>query len=95
MDWQCGLTGGCIQCAGLLLPAFGEGNSFKAIFGTSVVLWVVHALMLRGIQGATVLNAVVTLAKIVRLLMETLDNPPHKAAWVGYFRFQCFAVDVS
>ena len=54
---------------GYFYPAFGEGNTLAAVLGASVVLWVVHAMVLRGIQGAAVLNAVVTLAKIVPLLL--------------------------
>jgi arginine:ornithine antiporter/lysine permease len=54
---------------GYFYPAFGEGNTPAAVLGASVVVWVVHALVLRGIQGAAVLNAVVTLAKVVPLLL--------------------------
>lgn len=54
---------------GYFYPAFGEGNTTSAIVGASVVLWIIHALVLRGIQGAAVLNAVVTLAKVVPLLL--------------------------
>jgi arginine:ornithine antiporter / lysine permease len=50
-------------------PAFGEGNTLPAVVGASVVVWVVHAMVLRGIKGAAVLNAVVTLAKVVPLLL--------------------------
>jgi arginine:ornithine antiporter/lysine permease len=54
---------------GYFFPVFGNGNSPAAILGASVVLWVIHFLVLRGIQGAAVLNAVVTAAKIVPLLL--------------------------
>ena len=54
---------------GFFFPGFGEGNTLEAIMGASVVLWVVHALVLRGIQGATVLNAAVTVAKVLPLLL--------------------------
>lgn len=54
---------------GYFYPAFGEGNTAAAVVGASVVLWVVHALVLRGIQGAAVLNAVVTVAKVLPLLL--------------------------
>jgi arginine:ornithine antiporter/lysine permease len=54
---------------GYFFPAFGRGNTLAAIIGASIVLWVIHALVLRGIQGAAVLNAVITIAKIVPLLM--------------------------
>ena len=54
---------------GYFYPAFGEGNTPEAIIGASIVLWVVHTLVLRGIQGATVLNAVVTIAKLAPLVL--------------------------
>ena len=54
---------------GFFYPGFGEGNTLEAVIGASVVLWVVHGLVLRGIQGATVLNAAVTAAKILPLLL--------------------------
>ncbi|MCJ7799667.1 MAG: arginine-ornithine antiporter [Polaromonas sp.] len=54
---------------GYFFPAFGTGNTLAAIIGASLVLWLIHALVLRGIQGAAVLNAVVTIAKIVPLLL--------------------------
>ena len=54
---------------GMFFPIFGEGNTPAAVLGASVLLWGVHAMVLRGIQGAAVLNAVVTLAKVVPLLL--------------------------
>ena len=54
---------------GYFYPAFGEGNTGAAIIGASVVVWAVHFLVLRGIQGAAVLNAVVTAAKLIPLLL--------------------------
>jgi arginine:ornithine antiporter / lysine permease len=54
---------------GYFFPVFGEGNTQAAVIGASVIVWIVHMLVLRGIQGATVLNAVVTIAKVVPLLL--------------------------
>ncbi|MGL6349104.1 MAG: basic amino acid/polyamine antiporter, partial [Aeromonas sp.] len=54
---------------GYFFPVFGDGNTPAAVLGASIVLWLVHTLVLRGIQGATVLNAVVTVAKIAPLLI--------------------------
>ncbi len=54
---------------GYFYPAFGEGNTASAIIGASIVVWAVHFLVLRGIQGAAVLNAVVTAAKVLPLLL--------------------------
>ena len=53
---------------GYFYPAFGEGNTAVAITGASILLWSVHLLVLKGIRGAVVLNAVVTLAKVIPLL---------------------------
>jgi arginine:ornithine antiporter / lysine permease len=54
---------------GYFNPAFGEGNTLAAVVSASVVVWAVHCLVLRGIQGAAVLNAVVTAAKVIPLLL--------------------------
>jgi arginine:ornithine antiporter / lysine permease len=54
---------------GYFFPAFGDGNTEPAIIGASLVVWGVHFLVLRGIQAAAALNAVVTAAKVVPLLL--------------------------
>ncbi|QNM97881.1 arginine-ornithine antiporter [Chitinimonas koreensis] len=54
---------------GYFFPVFGDGNGPAAIVGASLVLWTVHALVLRGLRGAAVLNGVVTLAKTLPLLL--------------------------
>jgi len=54
---------------GYFFPTFGNGNTLASLIGASVVVWTVHALVLRGIHGATVLNAVVTVAKVLPLAL--------------------------
>ena len=54
---------------GYFFPIFGNGNTLGSVIGASVVVWIVHALVLRGIQGATVLNALVTIAKVLPLVL--------------------------
>ncbi len=54
---------------GHFFPAFGEGNTPAAIAGASVLLWVMHFLILRGVHGAAVLNALTTAAKVLPLLL--------------------------
>ncbi len=49
------------------LRLFGDGNTWQAIAGSSVLLWVVHALVLRGVQTAAGINLVATLAKLLPL----------------------------
>jgi arginine:ornithine antiporter / lysine permease len=54
---------------GTFIPAFGEGNTAAAIIGASALLWVMHFLILRGVHGAAVLNAITTVAKVLPLLL--------------------------
>jgi arginine:ornithine antiporter / lysine permease len=51
-------------------PAFGaEGNTWQAIVGASILLWVVHALILMGIRQAAIINLFTTIAKLVPILV--------------------------
>lgn len=49
-------------------PYFSGGNGFYSIIGGSLLIWGFNALVLRGIQQATVINLVGTVAKIVPLI---------------------------
>lgn len=49
------------------LRLFGDGNTWQSIVGASFLLWIVHALVLRGVQTAASINLVATLAKLVPL----------------------------
>ncbi len=53
---------------GYFFPLFGEGNTPAAIIAASVLLWCLHALVLRGIKEATFINLITTIAKVVPLL---------------------------
>lgn len=46
---------------------FGHGNTIPAIAGASVVLWLLHYLVLRGVQTAAFINTLATFAKLVPL----------------------------
>jgi arginine:ornithine antiporter/lysine permease len=50
-------------------PPFGEGNTWQAIVGASVVLWLIHALILSGVRTAAMVNLVTTIAKIAPLVL--------------------------
>lgn len=50
-------------------PSFGEGNTWPAIIGASVLLWLVHALVMAGIREAAIVNLVVTVAKIAPIVL--------------------------
>lgn len=54
---------------GLFFPVFGDGNTVPAIAISSVLLWLMHTLILRGIREAAALNTIVTFAKIIPILL--------------------------
>ncbi|MCW0352717.1 amino acid permease [Pantoea ananatis] len=48
---------------------FGNGNTWQAMLGASLLLWLVHWLVLRGVQTAASINLLATLGKLVPLLL--------------------------
>lgn len=48
---------------------FGQGNTLVSVVGASCLLWLVHALVLRGVQTAALINMVTTYAKLVPLII--------------------------
>jgi arginine:ornithine antiporter/lysine permease len=53
---------------GYFFSAFEGGATVPAIIGGSIVLWIVHAMTLRGVQTAAFVNVVVTVAKVVPIV---------------------------
>jgi arginine:ornithine antiporter/lysine permease len=53
-------------------PVFGGGNNLPSIIGASLCLWLVHALVLKGIKQAAFVNVVTTIAKLVPILLFIL-----------------------
>jgi arginine:ornithine antiporter/lysine permease len=49
---------------GAVIPAYGAGNTPAAIATTSILLWCIHYLLLRGVQQAAIVNVVTTIAKV-------------------------------
>jgi len=49
---------------GVIVPAFGHGNTPQAVIAASLLLWAIHFLILRGLKKAAIVNAVVTAAKV-------------------------------
>jgi len=54
---------------GAVFPALGDGNTVVAIVVSSVFLWAVYFLILRGVRDAAVINTVVTIAKIIPIVV--------------------------
>lgn len=54
---------------GAFFPIFGDGNTVIAIATASAGIWLFHFLILRGVQQAAFINAVVTVAKVIPILL--------------------------
>lgn len=50
-------------------PAFGDGNTWQAVLGASILLWIIHFLIMAGVRQATVVNTIVTVAKIAPIVL--------------------------
>ena len=54
---------------GVFLPGFGSGNTALAIGVASIVMWMYHVLILRGIREAAIINSIVTVGKVLPLVV--------------------------
>jgi arginine:ornithine antiporter/lysine permease len=54
---------------GRFIPAFGDGNTVIAVIFSSIILWLVHFMILRGVKEAAGINTIVTIAKIVPIIL--------------------------
>ncbi len=63
---------------------FGDGSTAIAISVALVGIWTFHFMILRGIEQATVINTIVTIAKIVPLIVAIL-------AFVFFFNYGQFS----
>lgn len=54
---------------GYFIPAFGAGNNLLSILVGSVFVWVMAALVMRGVSSAAFLNVITTVAKVLPLLV--------------------------
>ena len=50
-------------------PAFGNGNTWQAVLGASVLLWAIHILIMAGVRQAAIVNLIVTIAKIAPIVL--------------------------
>jgi arginine:ornithine antiporter/lysine permease len=57
---------------GTFFPGFGGGSSMLAIAVSLVGIWSFHFMILRGVEQATYINFVVTVAKIVPIIVAVL-----------------------
>ena len=69
-------------------PAFGEGNTWQAVVGASVVLWLIHALILAGVREAALVNLITTVAKVAPIVLFI-------ALAIVAFQVDIFSLDFS
>lgn len=48
---------------------FGEGNTWLSVVCSSIVVWAVHTLVLRGVKTAAVINSITTIAKLIPMVL--------------------------
>ncbi|SJZ49857.1 arginine:ornithine antiporter, APA family (TC 2.A.3.2.3) [Pilibacter termitis] len=49
------------------VPIFENGSNLPSIIGASVMLWAVHLLILQGVESASFINTIITIAKLIPL----------------------------
>ncbi|GAA0485847.1 MULTISPECIES: basic amino acid/polyamine antiporter [Tatumella] len=67
---------------------FGEGNTWPAVAGASLLLWMIHFLVLRGVQTAASINVLATLGKLIPLCLFIIIA-------IVAFRMENFSYDFS
>lgn len=70
---------------GYFFPIFGEGNNLISIVCGSVAVWLIVALVLTGVEQATIINAIVTICKLIPILIFIVAVP-----LLGAFDFKIF-----
>ncbi len=52
-----------------VVPSFGNGDTIQAVFVSSVILWLVHFTILRGVREAAIVNTIATVTKIIPIFL--------------------------
>jgi arginine:ornithine antiporter/lysine permease len=72
---------------GYFFKMFGDGQNLPSVIGASVLLWVVNYLVMRGVKTASVVNMLITAAKLIPIAIFLL------AAFVA-FKLNIFTKDI-
>lgn len=67
---------------------FGKGNTLAAFIGSSIIVWLVHALIASGIKEAASVNLVATFVKVAPLILFILFG-------IWYFDSDIFSTDIK
>lgn len=69
-----------------LFPVFGNGNNWQSMLGASITVWLINALVLRGVKQAAMVNIITTITKLVPILVFII------AVLIG-FKLSTFRLD--
>ena len=61
-----------LETIGNFVPAFGNGANLLSIVVASVVVWALSLLVLRGVNQAVILNAIVVIAKAIPVIVVVI-----------------------
>jgi len=67
---------------------FGDGNTWQALLGASVVLWSIHTLILFGVKQAAFANVITTIAKVAPIILFIV-------VVLAAFRMDVFTLDFT
>lgn len=67
---------------------FGNGNTYVALICASIFLWLIHLLLLKGVQTASAINAITTVAKLIPLFLFIIVA-------MFAFKLSTFTIDLS
>ncbi|WP_282919869.1 basic amino acid/polyamine antiporter [Ignavigranum ruoffiae] len=67
-------------------PYFEDGQNLYSFFGASLLLWLIHGLISRGVRQAELVNAIILLAKLAPIIVFLILA-------LTAFRFDLFQVD--
>lgn len=54
---------------GYFFPVFGKGNNAASVICGSIAIWLIVALVLKGVKQATIINTIVTICKLIPILV--------------------------
>lgn len=57
---------------GYFFPIFGEGNNLASVIGASILIWLLNALILKGIKQAAFVNTLTTIARLIPVFLFIL-----------------------
>ena len=75
---------------GNFFPAFGSGSNLLSMTVASVVIWLLALLVLRGVNQAVAINAIVVIAKIVPIIVMIVA-----IILAGAFKWEIFTDNFS